>query len=39
MLTVTFKPTRTGTKLAAMSIYDTDPYSPQVVGLRGISRR
>ncbi len=38
-LSVTFKPTNTGTKVAGMSINDSDPSSPQVIVLHGISRR
>ncbi len=38
-LTLTFKPTRTGTKLAGALISDTDPGSPHVIVLRGISRQ
>ncbi len=38
VLTLTFKPTKTGTKLAGASISDSDPGSPQVIIMRGISR-
>jgi len=37
-LTFTFKPARPGTKLAGASISDSDPGSPQVIILRGVSR-
>ncbi len=37
-LTLTFEPAKTGTKLAGASISDSDPSSPQVIVLRGISR-
>lgn len=37
-LTLTFKPTHVGTKLAGALISDSDPSSPQVIVLRGISR-
>jgi len=38
-MTLTFQPTKTGTKLAAVVIYSTDPAGPQSIVLHAISRR
>lgn len=38
IMTVIFKPTAAGPRLAAIEIKDSDLYSPQVVNLRGLGR-
>ena len=37
-MTLSFKPTKMGMKVAAVNIYDTDAVSPQAVVMRGMAR-